>query len=131
MWISGMLIVGTLLAVVIGDAMIAEGQVRLSAAQHEVAGAIATQKALQVAVAQKAAPPVVVKQAKSQGMVAPTQVVYLPRVRLDVPLPAPQTTPPPASPPPASSTPRSASSPAAAGSAALAASSATTTPAKR
>ena len=32
----------------------------------------------------------VVSQAKSQGLVAATQVVYLPQVPLDVPLPPPQ-----------------------------------------
>ena len=95
MWVSGLLVVGSLLAVVVGDALITEGQVRLSTTQREVAAAIASQKSLQVAVAEKAAPPVVVKQAKSEGLVAPTQVVYLPRVNLAVPLPVPHTTPAP------------------------------------
>ena len=54
-----------------------------------------TQKSLQIAVAEKAAPPVVVSQAKSQGLVAPTQVVYLPQVPLDVPLPGPGSSPRP------------------------------------
>jgi hypothetical protein len=95
MWVAGLLIVGSLLAVVVGDALITEGQVRLSKTQAQIAAAISTQKSLQVAVAGKAAPPVVVKQAKSQGLVAPSQVVYLPRVNLNVPLPVPRTTPAP------------------------------------
>jgi hypothetical protein len=124
-WVAGMLVVGSLLAVVVGDALVTEGQVRLSTTQREVAAAIASQKALQVAVAQKAAPPVVVEQAKSQGMVAPSQVVYLPRVSLSVPLPIPQVTPaPPAS-------PAAAKQPSSAGAGAVAATPASTAPATR
>jgi hypothetical protein len=88
-WAAGLLVVGSLLAVVVGDAMISEGQVRLTATQGEIAAATTAQKALQVQVASIAAPPVVVSQAESAGLVAPTQVVYLPRVPLDVPLPVP------------------------------------------
>jgi hypothetical protein len=133
MSVVGLLVVGSLLAVVVGDALITEGQIRLSKTQREVAAAIATQKSLQVAVAEKAAPPVVVKQAKSEGLVAPNQVVYLPRVRLDVPLPVPHTTPaPPAAATRAAST-ATAAPPAgsATGSGGPVASTATTAPAKR
>ncbi len=90
MWLSGLLIVGSLLAVVVGDAFVTQGQVRLSTTQRALVAAEATQKSLQVAVALKAAPPVVVSQAKSRGLVAATQVVYLPQVPLNVPLPPPQ-----------------------------------------
>jgi hypothetical protein len=93
MWASGLLIVGSLLAVVIGDAQVAQGQVRLSAMQQELASAVATQKALQSDVAWKAAPPLVVSQAESEGLVAATQVVYLPEVSLRVPLPVPHLVP--------------------------------------
>ena len=89
MWLSGLLIVGSLLAVVIGDAFVTQGQVRLSTTQRALATAVATQKTLQVAVAWKAAPPVVVSQAGSQGLVAADQVVDLPEVPLNVPLPPP------------------------------------------
>ncbi len=99
MWLSALLVVGSLLAVVIGDALLAEGQVRLSSVQDRVAAASAAEKALQASVAEKAAPPVVVGQAEGEGLVAPTQVVYLPRVPLDVPLPAPRTTTGPATAP--------------------------------
>jgi hypothetical protein len=92
-WVSGLLVVVSLLAVVVGDALVAEGQVRLSATQSQLAAATVAQKTYQVEVAQKAAPPVVVAEAKSQGRVAPTLVVYLPQVPLTVPLPAPQTSP--------------------------------------
>jgi hypothetical protein len=79
--------------VVLGDALLTEGQVRLSVVQAKVASAVATEKSLQASVAEKAAPPVVVGQAEGQGLVAPTQVVDLPQVPLNVPLPAPHTTP--------------------------------------
>jgi hypothetical protein len=92
MWVAGLLVVGSLLAVVVGDAMISDGQVRLTATQGQIAAATTAQKALQVNVASIAAPPVVVSQAESAGMVAPAQVVYLPRVPLNVPLPVPQLT---------------------------------------
>jgi hypothetical protein len=101
MWLSGLLVVGSLLAVVVGDSMITQGQVRLTNTQNEVAAAITAQKALQVSVAQIAAPPVVVSEAESAGLVAPTQVVDLPQVPLNVPLPVPQTTATPATTTPA------------------------------
>jgi hypothetical protein len=105
MWLSGLLIVGSLLAVVVGDAMITQGQVRLSTTQRALAGAEATQKSLQIAQALKAAPPVVVSQAKRQGLVAASQVVYLPQVPLNVALPPPHIVPVPGHTTPASSTP--------------------------
>jgi hypothetical protein len=87
------MVVASLLAVVAGDAMVAEGQVRLTTVRSQVAAAEGVQKAAQVRVAEKAAPPVVVAQAKTQGLVAPQVVVYLPQVPLNVPLPVPQTAP--------------------------------------
>jgi len=114
MWISGLLVVGSLLAVVVGDALVTQGQVRLSATQQALVIAQANQKTLQLNVASKAAPPVVVSQAKSQGLVAASQVVYLPQVPLNVPLPPPRiaaepagtTTTTPSTPPPANATPQ-------------------------
>lgn len=93
MWLSGILVVGSLLAVVAGDDVVTQGQIRLSSTQGQVASAVAAQKAHQVAVAQLAAPPRVVALAKSQGMVATGQVTDLPQVPLNVPLPVPQTAP--------------------------------------
>lgn len=92
-WLSALLVVGSLFAVVAGDTLLAEGQVHLSSVQRELAAATQQQKAAQIAVAERAAPPVVVSQAERQGLVAPSQVVYLPQVPLDVPLPVPQTAP--------------------------------------
>jgi hypothetical protein len=102
-WVSGLLVVGSLLAVVVGDALVTEGQVRLATAQSQLAAAVVAQKAYQVEVAEKSAPPVVVAQAEGQGLVAPASVVYLPQVPLNVPLPVPQTTPLPGKAPATSS----------------------------
>ncbi len=93
MWLSAVLVIGSLLSVVGGDALVTQGQVHLASEQSALASALSAQKSLQVAVAEKAAPPVVVAQAKSQGLIVPPQVVYLPEVPLNVPLPAPQTAP--------------------------------------
>jgi hypothetical protein len=93
MWLSVLLVVGSLLAVVVGDSMVTQGQVGLSNIQSQLAAATAAQKRDQVAVAQKAAPPVVVSQAEAQGMQPASKVDYLPQVPLNVPLAVPQTAP--------------------------------------
>ncbi len=85
------MVVGSLLAVVVGDAVVAQGQIRLTRTQHAIAVATATEKAEQVRVAEEAAPPVVVRAAERLGLVAPASIVDLPSVPLDVPLPAPDT----------------------------------------
>src|ERR1019366_95987 len=51
MWLSGILVVASLLAVVVGDALITQGQIRLSATQQAVAAATIEQKTAQVNVA--------------------------------------------------------------------------------
>ncbi len=92
LWLSGLLVVGSLVAVVAGDDLVTQGQIRLATTEAQVAAAQVTQKADQVAVAQLAAPTRVVAVAKAQlGMVAPGQVIDLPEVPLSVPLPVPQT----------------------------------------
>ena len=90
------MVVGSLLAVVIADAMVAQGQVRLSSLQTEINSQLTTQKAVQSEVAQLAAPDRVVAQGINLGLTAPAQVVDLPQVPLNVPLPAPDTSPLPA-----------------------------------
>jgi hypothetical protein len=93
--VSIALVAGSLLAVVAGDDLVTQGQIRLSSIESRVASATASQKSAQVTVAQLAAPTRVVSMAETQdGYVAPPQVIYLPEVPLDVPLPAPQTGPP-------------------------------------
>ena len=82
---------GSLLAVVVGDAVVAQGQIRLTQTQQAITAATATEKSEQVAVAGMAAPPVVVRAAEGFGLVAPTSVVDLPTVPLNTPLPVPTT----------------------------------------
>jgi hypothetical protein len=91
LWAAGVLVVGSLLAVVVGDAVVAQGQIRLTGTQQAIATATATEKAEQVTVAGMAAPPVVVRAAEGLGLVAPTSIVELPAVPLNVALPVPNT----------------------------------------
>ena len=93
LWIAGALVVGSLLSVVVGDAVVAQGQIRMTNTQQAIVTATATEKVEQVAVAGLAAPPVVVRAAEGLGLVAPASIVDLPAVPLGVPLPAPDTTP--------------------------------------
>jgi hypothetical protein len=83
--------VGSLLVVVAGDALVAQGQVRLAKIQLAIATQQATQKSMQTQVAQLAAPDRVVAQGIALGLTAPAQVVDLPQVPLNVPLPVPDT----------------------------------------
>ncbi len=92
-WLAVALVVGSLLVVVVGDALVAQGQVRLANLQLAIGSEQAAQKAMQTEVAQLAAPDRVVQQGIALGLTAPSQVVNLPEVPLDVPLPVPNTTP--------------------------------------
>ncbi len=94
-WVSVALVAGSLFAVVAGDDLVTQGQIRLSTLQSQLASATAQQKSEQVAVAQLAAPTRVVRMAETEdGLVTTPSVIDLPEVPLDVPLPAPQTGPP-------------------------------------
>jgi len=92
-WLAVALIVGSLLAVVVGDTLVAQDQVRLARLQSAIGSAQAAQKSMQTEVAQLAAPDRVVQQGIALGLTAPAQVVNLPEVPLDVALPVPDTTP--------------------------------------
>ena len=92
-WLAVSLIVGSLLAVVVGDTLVAQDQVRLSRLQSAIGSAQAAQKTMQTEVAQLAAPDRVVQQGIALGLTAPAQVVNLPEVPLNVALPVPNTTP--------------------------------------
>ena len=92
-WLGVALVVASLLAVVVADAMVAQGQVRLASIQSKIDGQLAIQKAAQSDVAQLAAPARIVAQAIVQGSVAPASVLDLPQVPLNVPLPVPDTSP--------------------------------------
>ncbi len=92
-WLAATLVVGSLLVVVVGDTMVAQGQVRLAKIQLAIGSEQASQKAVQTEVAQLAAPARVVAQGIALGLTAPAQVVNLPEVPLNVPLPVPDTSP--------------------------------------
>ena len=81
------------MAVVVADAMVAQGQVRMAAIQSKINDQLTIQKSAQSDVAQLAAPGRVVAQGINHGLIAPAQVVNLPQVPLNVPLPVPDTSP--------------------------------------
>jgi hypothetical protein len=85
------MVVGSLLFVVVGDTLVAQGQVRMTALGTKISAEEAKQKAMQTEVAQLAAPNRIVAQGMALGLTAPAQVVYLPQVPLDKPLATPQT----------------------------------------
>jgi len=100
------LVVGTLLAVVVAQAMLANGQVRLSGLQHELSLEQSLHRQGELAVSQLETPSRIVASASGQlHMVRPAQVTELPYVSLSVPLPTPKVTAAPAAaPPPAPTT---------------------------
>ena len=112
LWLAALLVVGSLLAVVVGDTMVAQGQVRLADLQAKITTQQAIQKAAQTEVAQLAAPERVVAQGILLGLTAPAQVVDLPQVPLNVPLPVPVTTPLPSAHTASAATTHAASTPA-------------------
>jgi hypothetical protein len=94
------LVVLALLAVVVGQAMLANGQVRMAGIDTKLAAeqATHTQKALQVA--QQEQPPKIVGEATTTlHMVGAGTPVQLPYVSLTTPLATPKVTPAPAAPP--------------------------------
>jgi hypothetical protein len=92
--VSALLVIGSLMAVVVADDVVAQDQVSLSAAQHQVTTLTNTHRELQVAVSVQHAPQAVVKTAEGQlGMVPAGQITDLPEVSLSTPLPVPQTAP--------------------------------------
>jgi hypothetical protein len=111
------LIVGTLLAVVVAQALLANGQVKLSGLQHELTLEQSLHRQGELAVAQLETPSRIVGSATNQlHMVRPDQVTELPYVSLSAPLPTPKVTPRPPAPPPAPSASSAASTAAAGGS---------------
>jgi hypothetical protein len=97
------LVVGALLAAVVGQALLANGQVRLSTLQDQLSLEQAVHRQNELSVAQLETPARIVAAASNQGMVGST-VTELPYVPLTVPLATPQVTPAPAPPPPPATT---------------------------
>jgi hypothetical protein len=98
--VSVSMIVISLLAVVVAQALLANGQVRLSSLQQELALEQSSHRQAELAVSQLETPPRIVGAATSQGMVHPGTVVELPYVPLTVPVATPKVTPAPPAPPP-------------------------------
>jgi len=97
--LSAALVVGSLLSVVVGHAVLAEGQVRLTAAEAAVATAQATEHQETLTLATLESPSRIVAEAKVQlHMVPAGQIVQLPHVPLATPLPTPTVAPAPATP---------------------------------
>jgi hypothetical protein len=101
--LSVSIVVAALLAVVVAQALLANGQVRLSSLQHDLTFEQAAHRQAELAVAQLETPSRIVAAASGEGMVRPAGVVELPYVSLSVPLPTPKVTPA-AAPAPASTT---------------------------
>jgi cell division protein FtsL len=99
------IVVSALLAVVVAQAFLANGQVRLSALQGELSLEQSAHRQAELAVASLETPPRIVSAATKQGMVHPATVIELPYVPLSVPVPPPKVTPAPAAPPATTSTP--------------------------
>jgi hypothetical protein len=91
------IVVATLLTAVVGQALLTNGQVRLSALQHELALEQSAHRQSELAVAQLETPSRIVAAASGQlHMVRPANIVELPFVSLTVPLPTPNVTAAPA-----------------------------------
>jgi hypothetical protein len=118
------MVVAALLAVVVGQAVLANGQVKLAGLQHDMTLENSAHRQAELTVAKLETPSRIVAGATAQGMVAPSSVIETPYVSLSVPLPTPKVTPAPAPPP----TPSPASAGAPTGNGQSGTTTATTTP---
>jgi hypothetical protein len=95
--VSISLVLGSLLAVVVGQALLANGQVRLSALQGQLTLEQSSHRDAELAVSELETPSRIVAAASSQlHLVRPAQVIELPYVSLSTPLATPNVTPGPA-----------------------------------
>ena len=97
------MVVVALLAAVVGQALLANGQVRLSTLHSELTMEQSSHSRAELAVAQLETPSRIVAAATRGGLVAQSNVIELPYVSLSVPLPTPKVTPAPAPAPPTTS----------------------------
>jgi hypothetical protein len=82
---SGVLVAGSLLGVVVAHSMLAEDQVRLTAAQQQVAAEQAVHRQLLASVAAAENPARIIAEAKRLNLVPPSSVTQLPAVPLGPP----------------------------------------------
>jgi hypothetical protein len=91
------MVVGALLAVVGGQAMLANGQVRMAGIESKLVAEQAVHRQTELAVSKLETPPRIVAAAISQlGLVHPATVTQLPYTPLTTPLPTPTVSAPPA-----------------------------------
>ncbi len=94
--LSASIVVAALLAVVVGQALLANGQVKMSALQQELSLEQSAHRQAELAVAELETPSRIVGAAVGQQQMVRPAVVDLPYVSLSVPLPTPNVTPAPA-----------------------------------
>jgi hypothetical protein len=94
------MVVAALLAVVVGQALLANGQVKMAALQHQLTLEQSSHRQAELAVAQLETPSRIVAAAQGQLHMVAAGPIELPYVSLSVPLPTPKVTPAPAAPPP-------------------------------
>ncbi len=95
------LVIGSLMSVVVADAVVDQGQVRLSGIDAQITAAQAEHGRLELSIAEQSAPTRVVAVATQLGMAPAGGISELPQVSLGVPLPVPTTGNAGASSPPA------------------------------
>jgi len=79
--LAASLVLGTLLVIAAAQAVVASQQVRIDNLQQQLSGATSTNETLQVERANLTAPSRILKLAEHRlGMVAPTNIIYLPAV---------------------------------------------------
>jgi len=99
--VSVSLVVSALLAVVVAQAMLANGQVRLSGLEHQLSLEQGAHRQAELAVSELETPSRIVAAAAGQLHMVRTNIVELPYVSLSTPLATPKVTAPPPPPPPA------------------------------
>ncbi len=96
------LVVAALLAVVVAQAFLTNGQVRLSSLQHQLSLEQSAHRQAELSVSELETPARIVGAATGQlHMVRPANVIELPYVSLSTPVPTPKVTPAPAATTPA------------------------------
>jgi hypothetical protein len=98
------MVVAALLAVVVAQALLTNGQVRLTTLQHDLALEQSSHRRAELAVAQLETPSRIVGAATNGLHMVHPSVTELPYVSLTVPLPTPKVTVAPAPPPPSPTT---------------------------
>jgi hypothetical protein len=102
--LSIVLVVGSLLTVVVGQAMLANGQVRMAAVEHALTLEQSAHRQIELSDSALETPARIVSAATGGLHMVHSAVIELPYVSLTTPLATPTVTPPPAATPPASDT---------------------------